>query len=163
MKMVYNFPVWLPPIVSVSPWSQDTFDMLYKIFEVDFKNKPLSYNGYTVWFFSEMLEGKELIFWHLTHREDKETNAYYPDLRRSERLPWARPVIENSTTSDILAWDFKEHDGKIMTYVWLKEFDYLILMKKYKDGQRRLVTSYCIDYEHKKRTLEKKYKCKISE
>lgn len=161
MKTMCNFPKWLPQMVPVNPWTQDTFDMLYKIFEADFKNKSLGYKNYKVWFFPEMLEGKELIFWHLTHREDKETKKYYPDLRRSERLPWVRPLIEHSDDDDVLAWDFKEHDGKTVTYIWLKEHDYLVLMKKYKDGQRRLITSYYVDYEHKRKTLEKKYKGRI--
>jgi len=156
-----NFPEWLPQMVSVSPWTQNTFNMLYKIFEADFKNKPLKYKNYTVWFFPEMLEGRELIFWHLTHREDKNTKKYYPDLRRAERLPWARPLIEHPDDHDVLAWDFKEHDGKTVTYIWLKNHDYLVLMKKYKDGQRRLMTSYYIDYEHKRKNLEKKYKGRI--
>lgn len=158
---MHNFPQWLPKMISVSPWTQDTFDMLYKIFETDFKNNPLGYKGYTVFFFSEMRDGKELIFWHLTHREDKATKTYYPDLRRSERLPWARPLIEHPDDRDVLAWDFKEHDGKIVTYVWLKKHDYLVLMKKLKDGARRLMTSYYIDYEHKRKSLEKKYKGRI--
>ena len=148
-------------MVSVSPWTQDTFDMLYGIFEADFKEHSLKYKDYNVWFFPEMLEDKELIFWHLTHREDEETKKYYPDLRRSERLPWARPLIEHTGDCNVLDWDFREHDGKIVTCVWLKDHDYLVLMKKYKDGQRRLMTSYYIDYEHKRKTLEKKYKGRI--
>ncbi len=158
---MFDLPEWLPQMVPVNPWTQDTFDMLYKIFEADFKDKPLKYKGYKVWFFPEILGGKELIFWHLTHREDKETRRYCPDLRRSERLPWARPLIEHPEDCHVLNWDFKEHDGKIVTYVWLKDHDYLVLMKKYKDGQRRLITSYYIDHEHKRKTLEKKCRGRI--
>jgi hypothetical protein len=134
--------------------------MLYKIFEEDFKDKPLEYKSFRVWFFPEILDGKELILWHLTHREDEETKKYYPDLRRSERLPWARPLIEHPDDRDVLAWDFKKYDGKTVTYVWLKDYDYLVLMKKYRDGQRRLMTSYYIDHDHKRKRLERKYKRK---
>jgi len=47
------------------------------------------------------------------------------------------------------------------TYLWLKDFDFLVLMKKYRDGSRRLITSYFIDYPHKRRKLEKKYNKRI--
>jgi len=156
-----DLPCWLPEMLKVNPWTDETFDMLYKVFEHDFKNRNLHYKGFNVWYFPEMKDGKELIFWHLTHREDKRTGQRYPDMRRSERLPWARPIIENPDKPEVLAWDFREHDGKTVTYVWLKDYDYLVLMKKLKDGQRRLMTSYYISYPNKRRKLEKKYRRRL--
>ena len=66
-------------MVSVSPWTEGTFDVLYKIFEADFKNKPLKYKGFNVWFFPEMREDKEMDFLAFDSREDEETKIYYPD------------------------------------------------------------------------------------
>lgn len=150
-------PDWLPATVSVSPWTHDTFDILYSIFNRDFKVSRPTYEGKEVWFFPEKDEGREVIFWHLTHREDRQTRERLPDHRRCERLPWVKSIIENAHRTEVVAFDYQEGDGSVKTYLWLRDFDFLVLMKKYPDGARRLITSYYIDYPHKRRKLEGKY------
>ncbi len=49
----------------------------------------------------------------MTSREDKATGTRLPDLRRSERLPWARPMINNAGQPEVLDWDYEEGDGTI--------------------------------------------------
>lgn len=155
-------PEWLPPIFSANPWTNETFDRLYAIFQRDFKESQPKYEGKAVWFFPEMEDGKEVIFWHMTSRDDKATGERLPDLRRSERLPWARPMIDNSKQPEVLAWDYEEADRTVKTYVWLKNHDFLVLLKKYKDGRRRLITSYYIDQPHYRRKLEGKHKRRMN-
>jgi hypothetical protein len=156
-----TFPAWLPPLVSINPWTPKTFEKLYEVFRCDSKVNPPVYEGKQVWTFPEMEKGKEVIFWHLTHREDRQTGERLPDFRRAERLPWVKTIIENAQRTDILAWDYKEGKGAVNTYLWLKDFDFLVLMKKYPDGRRRLLTSFYIDYPNYKRKLEKKYARRI--
>lgn len=151
------FPNWLPEMVLVNPWTQMTFNLLYAIFERDFKQTRLTYDGFEIWFFPEMEDGREVIFWHLTHKDDKTAGARIPDLRRAERLPWARCLIDNATKPEILAWDYREAKGTTQTYLWLKDYNYVLLMKKYPNGQRRLLTSFYVDYSHYARKLQKKY------
>ncbi len=115
------------------------------------------YEGKPVWFFPEMEDAREVIFWHLTSGRDEETGERVPDLRRCERLPWVRAMIENSTQPEVLAFDYKEADGDINTYLWLKEHDFVVLMKKYRDGRRRLLTCFCIKYENYRGKLRRKY------
>ena len=74
----------------------------------------------------------------------------------------SKNILENPDKPEVLAWDNKEGDGSIKTYLWLKSFNFLVLMKKYRDGRRRLITSYYVNYPHKRRNLEKKYKRRIS-
>ena len=157
-----NPPDWLPPMVVVDPWGHNTFDMLYAVFEHDFKDTTPFYEGTVVWYFPEIEDGKEVVFWHLTHREQGFRGERLPDMRRCERLPWVRAIIDNSNKPEVLAWDYKEGNGSIHTYLWLKHFDFIVLMKKYRDGRRRLITSYFIDYPHKRRKLEKKYQKRIA-
>lgn len=154
-------PDWLPDLFRVNPWTEQTYDLLYKIFERDFKETQPCYRGHVIWFFPEKEDGKEVIFWHLTSRKDKNSGERFPDLRRSERLPWARPMLDNSDKPEILDWDYEEDDGDIHTYIWLKDYDYLMILKKYRDGGRRLVTSYWIEYDNFKRKLKKKYNNRI--
>ncbi len=154
-------PEWLPELFSVNPWQYDTFEKLYQLFEQDFKTTQPMYNGQAVWFFPEMEDGKEKIFWHLTSRDDKETGDRLPDLRRSERLPWVRPMLDQPEMPEVLAWDHEEGDGTVKTYVWLENYDFVVILKKYQDGRRRLVTSYWVEYGNTKRKLRKKYDRRI--
>lgn len=156
-----SLPNWLPAMAVVNPWTDQTFDSLYQIFHKDFTSSKPSYDGRIVWFFPQKEGGKELLFWHLTSKNDKVTGERLPDLRRSERLPWVRPLIDNHKQPETLDWDYREGDGDIHTYIWLKDHDFVAILKKYKDGRRRIITSYFIDYNHKKSKLRKKYKRRI--
>jgi hypothetical protein len=156
-----TIPIWLPNLFVVDPWTNDTYDELYEIFRNDFIKSQIEYQGYNVWFFPEMEDGKEKIFWHFTSKVDNETEDRLPDLRRSERLPWARPLLENHLQPEVLAWDHEEGDGSIKTYVWLKDFDYVIIMKKISNGSRRLITSFWLEYRNAKEKLMKKYDRRI--
>jgi len=148
---------WLPPMAKVNPWTAETFDLLYAIFQRDFKDSQPLYEGHPVWFFPEMEDGKEVIFWHMTSEKNKNTGERLADFRRSERLPWARPMVDNHTHPEILAFDYVEADGDTNTYIWLKDHDFLVLMKRYRDGRRRLLTSFYIKYENYRGKLQRKY------
>jgi hypothetical protein len=156
--MSMSVPAWLPPMFVMSPWSDEVMERLYAIFRTDFVFNPVTYQGCRVWFFPEMERGKELIFWHLVEREDPPRSGIrLPDFRRAERLTWARPTLLNHTDPAVLAWDFEEGASDIRTYVWLKDLDYVVVMKRYSDGARRLITAYWIDYPSKRKTLQSKY------
>jgi len=156
-----NFPEWLPNLFRVLPWMNGTYDELYVLFRKDFVESQPCYEGVPIWFFPEKENGKEKVFWHLTTRNDKQTGERLPDMRRCERLPWARPMLDHVGYSEELAWDYEEGDGTVKTYVWLEQCDFLVLLKKYRDGRRRLITSYWIEYAHTKRSLRKKYEQRL--
>jgi hypothetical protein len=157
-----SVPAWLPAMADVDPWKANTYDLLYEIFLKDFVASKPRYQGFEVWCFPELEDRKIKIFWHLTSREDKATHERFPDLRRAERLPWARPLIEHPEDSEVLAWDYEEGNKDIHSYVWLKNHDYVVVLKKYKDGRRRIITAYWIDYEHKRKDLLRKYQQKVA-
>lgn len=154
-------PEWLPDMFQVNPWTGNTYELLYNIFQTDFVNSQPCYRGNTVWFFPEKEDGKEVVFWHLTSRKDNNTGERLPDLRRSERLPWARPMLDYPDKPEVLDWDYEEDDGTVKTYIWLKDYDYLIVLKKYRNGGRRLITSFWIEYQNFRKKLEKKYEQRI--
>jgi hypothetical protein len=172
-------PDWLPELAPVNPWTDATYEMLYGIFCRDIRDHDLRYFGNNVWFFRELEDGKEKIFWHLTTREIKRKRIprrkrkFYsvgqiyieperlPDLRRCERLPWVKPLVEHPTDPEVLAWDYEEGDRTIKTYVWVRNYDFVVIMKKYPDGQRRLITSFYVDEEYKPEDFERKYANRI--
>jgi len=122
-----------------------------------------------------MEDGKEAIFWHLTSRKIKAEKIprrkrkffpaeqdvlepeRLPDLRRCERLPWVKPLIAHPGKPEVLAWDYEEGDRTIKTYVWIKDYDFVVIMKKFPDGKRRLITSFYVDSEYKRKDFERKY------
>lgn len=151
-------PAWLPALFSMSPWSPAVTEALYSVFRRDFVDNPACYQNCEVWFFPERERGKELIFWHLVEREDPPRSGNrLPDFRRAERLPWARAMLDHIDDPAVLHWDYAEGDGDIHTYVWLQTLDYLIVMKKYRDGRRRLITAFWLEYENKRRKLAQKH------
>jgi len=172
-------PDWLPEIATVNPWTEDTYEMLYEIFCRDIRDHNLRYIGNDVWIFREMEDGKEKIFWHLTTRDVKRKKIprrkrkFYlegqtdieterlPDLRRCERLPWVKPLVEHPSEPEVLAWDYVEGDRTIKTYIWIKDYDFVVIMKKYPDNKRRLITSFYVDRSFKQKDFERKYANRI--
>lgn len=172
-------PEWLPDMFCVNPWAHDTYDKLYEMFCRDIRDRDLRYLGNNVWIYRDLEDGREKIFWHLTTRLVKKAkiprrkkkfypsgqtdieDGRYPDLRRSERLPWVKAIIEQSTEKEILAWDYEEGNLAIKTYVWLKDHNFVVIMKKYPDGKRRLITSFYVDKPYKHKDFERKYANRI--
>jgi len=81
-------------------------------------------------------------------------------LKRNTR-PQSRPVLQNASEPEVLHWDHVEGDGATKTYVWLRDHDYIAIMKEYPDGSRRLVTAYWIEYKHEREKLLKKHKRRL--
>jgi hypothetical protein len=159
--MSVQYPVWLPAMFNVHPWTEKTFDELYEIFLEDFIEDTASYSGRAVCFSGKMDHGKECIFWHLTCREYSANRGRFADLRRSERLPWARPTIDHNAAPEVRAWDYLEGKGNIRTYVWLKDHDYVLIMEKYSDNEILLVTAFWVENPNFRRKLERKYHQRI--
>src|SRR5262245_1290201 len=127
-------PSWLPPLFKVNPWDHTTYNLLYNIFHADFVVNKTQYCKKYVNFSRTIENGKEKTFWHLTTREDRISKQRLTDFRRCERLPWLKPILENSDDPEILAWEYMEGNGAIKIYVWLKDHDYIAIMKKNKKG-----------------------------
>lgn len=172
-------PDWLPDMAVVDPWTTGTYDILYHIFCRDIRDGRLQYIGHPVSIFKDVEDGKEKIFWHLTTRETKKEQIprrkrkYYPeirteveterlpDLRRCERLPWVKPLVEHPSAPGVLAWDYEEGDGTIKTYVWINNDDFVVIMKKFPNESRRLITSFYVDKPYKREDFQKKYANRI--
>ncbi|MCK5131581.1 MAG: hypothetical protein KAR40_05455 [Candidatus Sabulitectum sp.] len=169
---------WIPPILRVRPWEADTYDMLYGVFCEDIRDSKLIYAGHDVWFFRQEFEnGKEALFWHLTTQKPpkiprrmqkfvnngtyKEETERLPDLLRCERLCWINPIICNHHKKEILDWDYEEGNGTIKTYLWLKGHSFLVVLKYFPNGCRRLITSFYVNSSYKRKDLERKLSCRI--
>jgi hypothetical protein len=58
-------------------------------------------------------------------------------------------------------WGYEKGDRTIKTYVWIRDYDFVVIMKKYPDGKRRLITSFYVDSRYKVEDFEKKYANRI--
>jgi hypothetical protein len=169
-------PDWLPKMFCVDPWGLDTYEKLYQVFCSGIRDARITYLGMRVWFFPTKEDGKETLFWHLTTRNPFASQvprrklkfarkgilrdqgaARLPDFRRCERLPWVNPLIHHPADPEVLAWDYLEGDGTVKTYVWIKEHAFVVIMKRYEDNSRRLITSFHVDNEYTRKDFERKY------
>lgn len=154
-------PPWLPKLVNVNGDPLDVLQRLFEIFCADFLTPAPTLNGCQIWWDRRVLdppyhEG----FWHLITREDHSTGDRLLDYRRSERLPWCGPAIQNCEDDCVWVWDYREGNGRLRTYVWLERHDYVVILER---QQRRgatvafLITAFHIDGNQKRRDLERKH------
>lgn len=171
-----NTPEWLPAIVSVDGNYDEVITFLYSIFKKDFIDNQPCYKSMPIWH-DRQKEDKEQYeegFWHLVTRDFRKNVDRLFDPRRAERLPWCSPTINNSNDSSVKAWDHKDQ-RRTTTYIWLEEFDYVVMLqiktlKARRDGtgvraSRKvafLVTAYHVDGESVRRSLQRKYEKRIS-
>lgn len=158
-----NLPSWLPDMISVDGEWEAVLLRLYVIFERDIKNGNPMLNSRMVWYERKKKDGNkyEEGFWHLIERENKKAKERQFDPRRSERLPWCKPTIENSSQSEVLTWDFEEADGQVNTYIWLVNCDYVAILVRIPTDKfgdvYKIITAYYVDGDSRKRNFRKKY------
>lgn len=141
-----------------------TVDMLYEIFSKDFIKTKTTFLGKYVVFDNRVLDDDKYPegFWHLITRTDyKNGSERLLDLKRSKRLPWIKPIINQYSEPEIKAWYCSEpsKDGskfQNVYYLWYEEGNYLVILKERKNGYF-LATSFYVDgYNIVK--FERKYK-----
>jgi len=147
------------------------FDVLYGYFCEDFINNStyLNQNIYINPKSNQKDDGKELVFWHLTTRETKIQKKVgnrwilekerLPDYRRSERLAWIKKIIENYTIDEVKMFYHKETNTTkdIRLYLWLEDYNFVVILQKLGKNSSYLVTSFYVDREGKRLEYQKRY------
>lgn len=162
-------PVWLPNTVCTDGDFYQVLSVLYSIFEQDIKSGACSFEGRPVWWDRNMEDWAnstyERGFLHLISREDYDEGARLFDPRRSERLPWCSPTVCNVPDPEILTWDYEERRSTINTYVWLKDWGYVVILRKKQTRNygvvAHLVTAYYVDGNSTRRSLRMKYEKRV--
>ena len=162
-------PEWLPELIDTSGSWEEILGRLYSVFEKDFKNNRPTLQGKQVWWDRNFKDGDphEEGFWHLVTREDKETRERLLDTPRAKRLAWCRAIVAHCQEAEVLFFDYLEGGGKIGTYLWLKNYDYVVILNK-KPTRRFgevywLVTAYVLDGASRRKALQKKYDNRVQE
>jgi hypothetical protein len=154
-------PSWLPDPLRYTDFEGDWEKFLatvYQIFERDFKHSRPRYEGQTVVHDTRIEDGKEAGFWHMTCRYEPLTKAREMDLRRCERIPWPRPMIEHPADEALSVWKAERKKPgsprQIRILIWLENLDYLVVLAE-RPKVTILVTAYCTDFESHKEKLRK--------
>lgn len=157
-------PIWLPSKVNVNGVWEKTLSLLYTIFQNDFVNENVFLGSKRVTYDDRILEGQyEEGFWHLITRKDLATGERLFDPPRAERLPWCAPTLNNSTDSEVLVWDYNEGSNGVRTYVWLRNWDYVIILRKQtKYNIASLITAYHVDGSSSRSKLQRKYAKRVN-
>jgi hypothetical protein len=155
-------PDWLPDIVSVEGEWEKVLAKLYRIFAYDFRQTGCCFEDRPVWWDRRKLESPyEEGFWHLITQLDHNQKERLFEPRRAERLPWCKPTIMNCGDLEVKVWDYKEARGKIRTYLWLENWDYVIVLEKRQlRGGRNiafLITAFYVEGKSTKKSLQRKY------
>jgi len=163
-------PDWLPALEPVTGEIAAVIGRLYAIFHRDVTLGHLLLRQSEIWWDRRPTEvfgfTFEEGFWHVVSRDyfvwtpaGRERKRDF-DSPRAERLPWFAPTIGHVGVTDVTIWDYLEADRKVSTYIWLKDWDYLILLRK--RPQRRgdvyfLITAYHVDGPASRAKLQRKY------
>ncbi|MFP5260848.1 MAG: hypothetical protein ACLGJB_02950 [Blastocatellia bacterium] len=150
-------PDWLPALVTFGSCGGDWGRYVEKIhgcFQRDFLQPELTFDGQPLRLRKQpYVRGKEASFWHLVSTGNIEEDRY-PDLRRCERIGWARAVIDNATDSCIKRWE-NERGVHTNICLWLESENYLVILGK-RSGYVLLLTAYVV-HGFKSRKLEQEY------
>ena len=154
-------PPWLPKELRYADYKGDWdkfLEAIYGIFECDFKHSCPKYKGLPLFYDSRMEAGKEAAFWHLIQRHDCRAQDRVPDLRRCERIPWPKPIIEHPTDKAMSLWknERKSPKGGRQTRVllWLEKLDYIVVLAE-RPKETILITAYCTDIKSQREKLIK--------
>jgi hypothetical protein len=163
-------PSWLPAIVSCDGVWDDVLAVLYGIFDRDFRQRAPRFRSLPVWWDRTVKPGEryEEGFWHLITRDDHALGERLADFRRAERLPWCRPTLDNEQDPAVAVWDYDKGRKQIRTYVWLRDFDYVVVLERRIFGKRDrprsamfLVTAYHVDGDRTRRQLEASFAARV--
>ena len=134
---------WLPEIIECKDFSKwnEYLDELYKIFQKDFIEDRIMFEGKCVNYRKAPMDGKyEHTFIHLTHKDEfhksDDPNDRIPHPRRSERIRWHKAIIEHFPCKETCEncekiLYFEEYNKKnIKAYFLFKDVRFIVIIEK---------------------------------
>lgn len=158
----------LPDIIeceNLSEWNIYLNNLYNEIFKPQFIDSYPMFKGWKVFIRKEPKDGEwEHGFTHMTHVDlahNLDPNDRIPDLRRSERLNWVKPIIQHYQCSmenncgQILYWE-EMFRGRIRCNLLFESERFLVVLERAKDVYF-IITSFYIEKEWELNKRIKKY------
>ena len=152
----------LPEIITLEEFGGDWhsfIEAVYEAFKKDFLiSRPIFRGTYIKLKRHPLFQDKAYTFYHMTHKGDIESDRE-PELRRCERISWAKPVIENCEQWKLKIWP-QIRKGKNRICIWLElddEPDYIVILDVRKNSYIYVWTAFTLNRNHKKRKKLKEY------
>jgi hypothetical protein len=160
-----TLPSWLPALVDTHYGSDREWEklvaFLYQIFSNDFIQNTCRYGGIRIIFDNRKINSPyEEGFWHLISKDDPKVQDRLFDPERASRLPWCRLIIEHQGDPEICIWNYVESNGRVNTYLWLVNYDYLIILQRRKNVMF-MVTAFWVAGKSSRNTLTAKYQKRV--
>lgn len=155
-------PDWLPPILEIDNHEDVALPVLYGVFTADFKQGVIVFrNARVTWDTRMIYDGRyDAGFIHLVTKDGPPLMRRGLDEGRARRLRWCKATINNSTCESIKQWDYEESSGRVRTYLWLQDQNYVVILeRRCRNGfeENFLVTAFHIDGSSTVRSLSQKY------
>ena len=158
-------PVWLPrELVLNGPRVQDDYKKLYGVFYRYFVARGLpTVDGDLVIYNTTPnpnYDDERFVygFTHLVTKDaDSEGGVRSIDYFRAERLPWVRAIIDNYEQEEVRAFWARGVDGKVKLYLWLFDYDFVVIMERIGDGSRNMMLTAYRVYSNRRRHFQRLY------
>ncbi len=158
-----NSHLQLPEIITLEEFGGNIItylEVIYSIFYRDFVTSRPTFEGRRLGLKKyPLIEGKEYTFYHFTHDGDIETERL-PNLRRLERIPFPRPMIDQSKHPDLKVWRNKR-GTKERILIFFEVENYLVVLED--RGEYILPwTAYLVEFGNKRNRLLAEYDAYIN-
>lgn len=150
----------MPELILLSDYDSDYFkyeEAVYQLFLENYKESMPIFKGKSLALKRHpLVKNKEATFWHLTSEGPVEQERI-PDLRRYERINWAKTIIEYCYSSciKIKTWE-NMRKGEKRVLIWCEDVEYLVVLAD-RGTYTLLWSAYPVTESHRKRKLLKEY------
>lgn len=128
---------------------------VYEVFKKDFIETRPNFRGKRLGLKRHPeRDGKSATFWHMTTIGEVESERELA-LERCQRIPWPRPIIENSTNTALKVWAEPIGTSRRI-HIWLEVESYLVVL----DDRREYIlpwTAFYVEKEHQRKKYNKRW------
>ncbi len=152
----------LPHIIELNEFGGNYtayIDAVYDIFYKDFIKHKVYFGSHELKMkFTPLFQDRAYTFYHMTH-EGKIESERLPDIRRCERIGWAKSCIENVESWDLKFWrqSRKNSENRVCILLdVLEDYDYFVVLEV-RETYVLLWTAFISAYSHETRKKLKEY------